>query len=151
MPWINMTVRRGAMAKPVQHAIMAKLTEVLMWWEKVPNTPTARNIMKGWVYEVDDDADYSAGSPVHEKPFYFIEIRIPINRLDLLAKEGLIRDFTKVVLNAENAEHTPQNARRVWVTIFEIKSEDWGIGGHVDWLRDYTSALDELGDYKTPA
>ena len=151
MPWINMTVRRGAMAKAVQHAIMAKLTEVLMWWEKVPNTPRARSIMKGWVYEVDDAADYSAGSPVHEKPFYFIEIRIPINRLDLLAKEGLIRDFTKVVLNAENAEQTPQNARRVWVTIFEIQSEDWGIGGHVDWLRDYTSALDELGDYKTPA
>jgi len=151
MPWINMTVRRGAMAKAVQHAIMAKLTEVLMWWEKVPNTPRARSIMKGWVYEVDDEADYSAGSPVHEKPFYFIEIRIPINRLDLLAKEGLIRDFTKVVLNAENAEQTPQNARRVWVTIFEIQSEDWGIGGHVDWLRDYTSALDELGDYKTPA
>ena len=151
MPWINMTVRRGAMAKPVQHAIMAKLTEVLMWWEKVPNMPRARSIMKGWVYEVDDAADYSAGSPVHEKPFYFIEIRIPINRLDLLAKEGLIRDFTKVVLNAENAEQTPQNARRVWVTIFEIQSEDWGIGGHVDWLRDYTSALDELGDYKTPA
>ena len=151
MPWINMTVRRGAMAKAVQHAIMAKLTEVLMWWEKVLNTPRARSIMKGWVYEVDDAADYSAGSPVHEKPFYFIEIRIPINRLDLLAKEGLIRDFTKVVLNAENAEQTPQNARRVWVTIFEIQSEDWGIGGHVDWLRDYTSALDELGDYKTPA
>jgi phenylpyruvate tautomerase PptA (4-oxalocrotonate tautomerase family) len=151
MPWINMTVRRGAMAKPVQHAIMAKLTEVLMWWEKVPNRPRARSIMKGWVYEVDDEADYSAGSPVHEKPFYFIEIRIPINRLDLPAKEGLIRDFTRVVLNAENAEQTPQNARRVWVTIFEIKSEDWGIGGHVDWLRDYTSALDEVGEYKTPA
>jgi phenylpyruvate tautomerase PptA (4-oxalocrotonate tautomerase family) len=151
MQWIKMTVRRGAMAKPVQHATIAKLTEVLMWWEKVPNTPKARSIMKGWVYEVDDDADYSAGSPVHEKPFYFIEIRIPINRLDLLAKEGLIRDFTKVVLDAENAEQTPQNARRIWITIFEIRAGNWGIGGHVDWLRDYTSALDEVGEYKAPA
>jgi hypothetical protein len=42
MPWINLTVRRGALAKPVQHAVMAKLTEVLMWWEKVPDTPVAR-------------------------------------------------------------------------------------------------------------
>lgn len=71
---------------------MAKLTEVLMWWEKVPNTPAARKIMKGWVYEVAEDADYSAGRPDHDKPFYFVEIRIPINRLDLLAKQGLIRD-----------------------------------------------------------
>jgi phenylpyruvate tautomerase PptA (4-oxalocrotonate tautomerase family) len=30
MPWINLTIRRGAMPKQVQHALMAKLTEVLM-------------------------------------------------------------------------------------------------------------------------
>jgi phenylpyruvate tautomerase PptA (4-oxalocrotonate tautomerase family) len=117
---------------------MAKLTEVLMWWEKVPNTPTARKIMKGWVYEVAEDADYNAGSPDHEKPFYFVEICIPINRFDLLAKQGLIRDFTRVVLEAEGSDNTPANARRVWVTINELKAEDWGIGGHTDWLRDYT-------------
>ena len=104
MPWINLTLRRGAMPKEVQHALVAKLTEVLMWWEKVPDTPRARSIMKGWVYEVDEDADYSAGSPTHEKPFYFIEIRIPVDRLDLLAKQGLIRDFTHVVLKAEQSD-----------------------------------------------
>jgi len=63
MPWIKMTVRRGAMAKPVQHATIAKLTEVLMWCEKVPKTPKARSIMKGWVYEIDDDTDYGAMLP----------------------------------------------------------------------------------------
>jgi hypothetical protein len=30
MPWINLTMRRGAMPIDVQHALMAKLTEVLM-------------------------------------------------------------------------------------------------------------------------
>jgi phenylpyruvate tautomerase PptA (4-oxalocrotonate tautomerase family) len=149
MPWINLTLRRGALPKPVQQAAMAKLTEVLMWWERVPDTPTARSIMKGWIYEVDNDADYTAGTPDHEKPFYFVEIRIPVNRLELLAKQGLIRDFTRVVLSAEGAEATPDNARRVWV-INELKAEDWGIGGHTDWLRDYTSALDEVGGYQHP-
>src|SRR4029077_1224777 len=66
MPWINLTMRRGTMPKEVRHALMAKLTEILMWWEKVPDTPRARSIMKGWVYEVDEDADYSAGSPTTE-------------------------------------------------------------------------------------
>jgi phenylpyruvate tautomerase PptA (4-oxalocrotonate tautomerase family) len=151
MPWINLTVRRGALpTKDVQHTLMEKLTEVLMWWEKVPETLVARSIMKGWVYEVAEDADYSAGSPKHEKPFYFVEIRIPIDRLDLLAKQGLIRDFTKVILDCERAEHTPANARRIWVTINELKTEDWGIGGHTDWLRDYTSALDTVGNYAAP-
>jgi phenylpyruvate tautomerase PptA (4-oxalocrotonate tautomerase family) len=144
MPWINLTMRRGALAKDVQHAMMARLTEVLMWWEKVPDTPKARSIMKGWVYEVDEDADYSAGSAVHDKPFYFLEIKIPINRLDVLAKSGLIRDFTKVLLESEGTDNTPENARRVWITIVEIERDDWGIGGHTDWLRDYTSALDEI-------
>jgi phenylpyruvate tautomerase PptA (4-oxalocrotonate tautomerase family) len=150
MPWINLTLRKGALSKQVQHALMEKLTEVLMWWEKVPDAPRARSVMKGWVYEVAEDADYNAGRSDHEKPFYFIEIRIPINRLDLLAKQGLIRDFTKVVLDAEKTENTTANARRVWVTINELKAEDWGIGGHTDWLRDYTSALDEVGEYKRP-
>lgn len=151
MPWINMTVRQGALPKKTQHALIAKLTDVLMWWEKVPATPTARKIMKGWVYEVAEDADYVAGSPSHDKPSYFIEIRIPIGRLDLLAKQGLIRDFTRVVLEAEGSDDTRrENLRRIWVTINELKAEDWGIGGHTDWLRDYTSALDEVGDYKRP-
>lgn len=88
MPWINLTLRRGALAKSAQHAVMAKLTEVLMWWEKVPDTPVARRIMKGWVYEVDADADYSAGTPEHEHPFYFTEIRIPLGRLDLLGRQA---------------------------------------------------------------
>ena len=130
--------------------MMARLTETLMWWEKVPDTPKARSIMKGWVYEVDEDADYNAGASNHEKPFYFVEIRIPINRLDVLSKAGLIRDFTQVVLEAEGVPNTPEHARRVWVTINEIKSDDWGIGGHTDWLRDYTSALDVIGKMAAP-
>ncbi len=148
MPWINLTLRRGALPKSAQHEVMSKLTEVLMWWEKVPDTAVARKIMKGWIYEVSEDADYSAGSPDHDKPFYFVEIRIPINRLDLLAKQGLIRDFTRVILAAEGAEAMADDARRVWVTINELKNEDWGIGGHTDWLRDYTTALDHLGEHQ---
>lgn len=150
MPWINLTLRKGALSKEVQHALMAKLTEVLMWWEKVPDTPRARSIMKGWIYEVAEDADYSGGRPDHEKPFYFIEIRIPVSRLDLLAKQGLIRDFTQVVLAAEGASTTSADARRVWVVIHELDTPDWGIGGHTDWLRDYTSALDDVGEYQPP-
>src|SRR5271167_4314268 len=83
--------------------------------------------MKGWIYEMAEDADFNAGSPDHDRLFYFLEIRIPINRLDLLAKQGLIRDFTRVVLEAEGSDNRPENARRVWVTINELKAGDWGV------------------------
>jgi hypothetical protein len=36
------------------------------------------------------------------------------------------------------------------VTIVELKEEDWGIGGHVDWLRDYESAPNVLGTELKP-
>ncbi|MGW1802382.1 tautomerase family protein [Streptomyces sp. NPDC001984] len=145
MPFINMTVREGALTTEQRHEAMARLTDALMFWEKVPETPAARKIMKGWVYEVAADADYNGGSPDHEKPFYFIEVRILSGRLDVLEKQGVIRDFTEIIMRIENSERTPENLRRVWVTINELERDDWGIGGHTDWLRDYTSALEEIG------
>jgi phenylpyruvate tautomerase PptA (4-oxalocrotonate tautomerase family) len=145
MPWINLTVRRGALTKEVQHAVMAKLTDALMFWEKIPDTAEARKKMKGWVYEVAEDADYSGGRPSHQDPFYFIEVRLPAGRFDTLTKRHMMLDFTKIILLAEGKPLVPEAANRVWVTIVELKEDDWGIGGHTDWLRDYESALDTLG------
>ena len=71
MPWINLTIRKGALPKETQHAVMGKLTEVLMWWEKVPNTPRARSIMKGWVYEVAEDAELHCWQPDTRKAILF--------------------------------------------------------------------------------
>jgi hypothetical protein len=71
MPWINLTVRQGTFTKEMQHAVMARLTDGLIFWEKIPDTPEARKKMKGWVYEVAEDSDYNGGSPAHKDPFYF--------------------------------------------------------------------------------
>lgn len=152
MPWINLTIRRGTLSKETQHAMMADLTSALMFWEKVPDTPEARKFMKGWVYEVAEDADYNGGKPNHPYPFYFIEVRMPAGRLDTLARLGIMRDFTKIVLMAEKKPFIPENADRVWVTINDIDRENWGIGGSTDWLRSYTSALDSIhSELKTRA
>lgn len=145
MPWINMTVREGALTTEQRHEVMARLTEALMFWEKVPELPEARKIMKGWVYEVAADADYNGGSPDHQKPWYQIEVCIVTGRLDLLDKQGIIRDFTEIIMRIEDCERTLENLRRVWVTIRELDRDDWGIGGHTDWLRDYNTALDDIG------
>src|SRR6202171_5374064 len=101
MPWINLTVRRGTFTRDVQHAVMAKLTDALMFWEKIPDNPEARKKMMGWVYEVAEDSDYNSGTPYHEDPFYFIEVRLLAGRFDGLTKQHLIRDFTKIIMFAE--------------------------------------------------
>jgi hypothetical protein len=69
MPWINLTVRRGTFAKEVQHAVMAKLTDALMFWEKIPDTAEARKEMKGWVYQVDEDSHHNGGRPSPQRSF----------------------------------------------------------------------------------
>ena len=145
MPWINLTIRRGTFTKHVQHAVMAKLTDALMFWEKIPNNPEARKKMMGWVYEVAEDSGYSAGSPHHQAPFYCLEVRVLAGRFDRLTKQHLIRDFTTIIMLAEGKTLFSEDANRVWVHIVELQSEDWGIGGHTDWLRDYESALNILG------
>jgi phenylpyruvate tautomerase PptA (4-oxalocrotonate tautomerase family) len=145
MPWINLTLRRGAFTKTVQHTVMAKLTDALMFWEKIPETPEARKKTMGWVYEVAEDSDYNSGTPYHEDPSYFIEVRLLAGRFDGLTKQHLIRDFTKIIMLAEGKTLFSEDANRVWVHIVELQSEDWGIGGHTDWLRDYESALNTLG------
>jgi phenylpyruvate tautomerase PptA (4-oxalocrotonate tautomerase family) len=145
MPWINLTLRKGTFTKEVQHAVMVKLTDALMFWEKIPDTPEARKKMKGWVYVVDEDSDYSGGTPHHKDPFYFIEVRLPAGRIDTLTKQHMIKDFTKIIMLAKGKPDDAEDANRVWVTILEIQREDWGIGGHMDWLRDYESALNTLG------
>jgi len=146
MPWINLTLRRGALTKAVQHAVMAKLTDALMFWEKIPDNPEARKK----VNEVAEDSDYNSGTPHHDEPFYFIEVRLLAGRFDTLTKQHLIRDFTKIIMLAEGKTHFSEDANRVWVHIVELQNEDWGIGGHTDWLRDYESALNILGTDSQP-
>jgi phenylpyruvate tautomerase PptA (4-oxalocrotonate tautomerase family) len=101
--------------------------------------------MKGWVYLVDEDSDYNGGTPHHNHPFYFIEVRLPAGRFDTLTKQHMIKDFTKIIMLAEGKPDDAEDANRVWVTILEIQRDDWGIGGHTDWLRDYESVLNTLG------
>jgi phenylpyruvate tautomerase PptA (4-oxalocrotonate tautomerase family) len=70
---------------------------------------------------------------------------LPAGRFDTLTKQHLISDFTKIIMLAEGKPLIAEDANRVWVTIVELQRDDWGIGGHTDWLRDYESALNTIG------
>jgi phenylpyruvate tautomerase PptA (4-oxalocrotonate tautomerase family) len=148
MPWINLTVRRGTFTKERQHAVMAKLTDTLMYWEKVPDTPEARKFMKGWVYEVDEDSDYNGGSPRHKDPFYFIEVRLPAGRFDTLTKLHLIHDFTRIIMLAEGKQYVSEDANRVWVTIIEhqenVVNKSTAAAGPADATNSPTVHLESL-------
>jgi hypothetical protein len=46
---------------------------------------------------VAEYSDYHGGSPSHQDPFYFIEVRLPAGRFDVLTKRHMILDFTKMI------------------------------------------------------
>ncbi|MEJ0064684.1 MAG: hypothetical protein WDM85_04005 [Caulobacteraceae bacterium] len=55
------------------------------------------------------------------------------------------------MLEAENSENTP--AQRPPGLGHHQRAQGRRLGasaGHTDWLRDYTSALDDVGDYAAP-
>jgi len=75
---------------------------------------------------VDEDSDYTGGSPHHKDPFYFIEVRLPAGRFDTLTKQHLT--FTKILMLAEGKLLVSEDANRVWVrvTIVEVHRDDFG-------------------------
>lgn len=74
---------------------------------------------------VAEDSDYNGGSRNHKEPFYFIEVRLPAGRFDLLTKQHLILDFTKIIMLAEGKSNFSEEANRVWVTIVELTAEGY--------------------------
>lgn len=143
MPMIDLTFAQGTLSPAQQQTLLEKLTRVLMFWEKIPDTPTAKTFTFALAHELPAQAICVGGSPKHA-PYYRIDIRIPANRWDQITKACVIRDVTRLVLTIEGTPLDLENARRVWVFITDVSHEDWGIEGHRDWLRGYISALDTL-------
>ncbi|MGA5699287.1 hypothetical protein [Peterkaempfera bronchialis] len=143
MPLIDFSYRAGPLSDDRLDRLLPRLTKTLMWWEKVPDTERARASSMIWAQEFPAGRTLVGGSVEHD-PYYRIDVKIPANRLDDHARAGIVRDFTTLVLTAEGSPLDSSRARRVWVLIRDVPADSWGVSGHRDWLRDYTSALDEI-------
>jgi phenylpyruvate tautomerase PptA (4-oxalocrotonate tautomerase family) len=64
----------------------------------------------------------SFGAPV-------VELNVPAGVLTLEQKSAMIKGVTDVVLNATKL--APDQARKLWVQIFETAEGGWGFGGQV--------------------
>ena len=58
-----------------------------------------------------------------------VELFVPAGALTLEQKAEMIKGVTEVVVGA--AKLSPEQARRLWVEIFETAEGGWGVGGQV--------------------
>jgi phenylpyruvate tautomerase PptA (4-oxalocrotonate tautomerase family) len=143
MPLIDFSLREGSLEPDRLEWLMPRLTKTLMYWEKMPDSPSGRARTQLWVHEFPADRTLVGGSGEH-RPYYRIDVKIPANRLGELDRAGIVRDFTTLILTAEGSPVNSVEAARVWVLIRDVPTDSWGVSGHRDWMRDYESGLDQI-------
>jgi phenylpyruvate tautomerase PptA (4-oxalocrotonate tautomerase family) len=143
MPMIDLTLPRGALSKEQLQALMHRAVKTLMWWEKIPDTPEARKIAWAFVNEVDANHVY-VGGPSPALPRYRFRVQTIEGLMDDRAKQGVIRDLTKLVLEIEGVPHDLENASRVWCILREYPRQNWGIGGYAFPPSGYLSSSDAI-------
>ncbi|WP_321927580.1 tautomerase family protein [Paraburkholderia guartelaensis] len=143
MPMIDLSLSRGALNAEKLETVMQRAIKTLMFWEKVPDTPEARKIAWGFVNEVDPQHMLVGGLPP-ERPRYRFRVHTIEGLMDEGARQGVMRDLTRLVLEIEGSEHTADNASRVWTILREYPRSHWGIGGYPYPPAGFRSAAGEI-------
>lgn len=143
MPMIELSLTEGALTEKQTSELLHRATKTLMWWEKVADTPQGRSI--AWTLATELPADkFLVGGLTPVKPRYRFRVHTIEGLLDDRAKQGIIRDLTKLTLQIEGASPEPDNLARVWVLLREYPRANWGIAGVPFAPSGYLSALEEI-------
>jgi phenylpyruvate tautomerase PptA (4-oxalocrotonate tautomerase family) len=130
MPKIQLTVPAGALTAEAHRDLQKSLAATLMRWEGVPDTPFFR--ASAWSYVIELPEGAQATVEDHE-PRFLVEATVPQGALSQGHKEGLVREVTKLVLEAAGLAES--DGLRVWVLIHEQAEGSWGIGGGIIQLE----------------
>jgi phenylpyruvate tautomerase PptA (4-oxalocrotonate tautomerase family) len=143
MPMIELSLTEGALPEEKLTALLQRATKVLMWWEKIPDTKAARHIAWTFAHELPKDR-FVIGGLAPSLPRYRFVVSTIEGLMDDRAKQGVMRDLTRITLEAEGAVHDHDNASRVWCLFRELPRASWGIGGVPFAPSGYMTALTEI-------
>ncbi|MCK0092977.1 4-oxalocrotonate tautomerase [Rhodococcus sp. HNM0563] len=125
MPLLELTYPKGALTSEARTGLVTKLTEILMHWESVPDTPFFRAATWVQLHERPDWAVNQGGQRA-EQPLYLLSATVPEGALSQRRKAGMITDATAAIREADGGDPDPY---RIWVHIHEIPDGNWGAGG----------------------
>src|SRR3954471_17039862 len=129
----------GTLDAEVRGDLVRKLGSTLLRWEGAPDTDFFKSIMWVHVHELPGEMITAAGEPVSE-PHFRIDVTVPDGALSDRRKEGVVKEFTELVLEA--AELDDSATLRIWVLIHEVPDGSWGGAGQIvrfSQLRDRAS------------
>ncbi|MGX7704923.1 tautomerase family protein [Methylobacterium sp. Gmos1] len=143
MPMIELSLSRGALSEPQLRELMHRATKTLMWWEKIPDTPAARAIAWSFATELEEGRLFVGGQPPR-KPRYRYRVHTIEGLMDERAKQGVMRDLTRLTLEIEGAPQDDENKARIWCLLREYPRGNWGIAGVPFAPSGYLSCRDEI-------
>jgi len=108
MPMIELSLSKGALPETKLRELMQHATKTLMWWEKIPDTPEARAIAWSFANELDEGRLFVGGQPPR-KPRYRYRVHTIEGLMDDRAKQGVIRDLTRLTLEVEGSLQDAEN------------------------------------------
>ena len=127
MPCLDVTYPAGALDAATRTHLAESLTTTFLRWEGAPDTEFFRQ--QCWVYfhELPEGAVNRAGVPA-DVAIYRVNATVPEGAMSDRRKEGLVKDVTEQMLDADGGERDPL---RVWVLIGERPEGNWGAAGQI--------------------
>lgn len=140
MPMIELTLPKNALSKEKTAELVDRLTQTLLRWEGAPpNSKAAQEISWGYVNWVDE---VNVGGKPAAQPRYRVITTVPQGALrDDEARNGLVADVTRAVIEAEGSQDDPTAASRIWCIINEVTDGNWGGNGRIFRLKDIAALV----------
>jgi phenylpyruvate tautomerase PptA (4-oxalocrotonate tautomerase family) len=138
---IDIVMTEGSIGPQKIEELVENLSTALINGEGAPDNEYTRSVTWCFVDQRPKNAICVGGRPP-EKPRYRITLTVPIGApriygpLMKAARQALIAETTKLVLDAEGADHSFDNLSRVWVHIREISEGYWGAFGDIAEMND---------------
>lgn len=134
MPMLDITIPEGALSQKAEHALMSRLTDLLLEGEGVDHTnPIARSL--AWVFLHRPAQMFVAGLPADDLPRYRVVASVPEGKFDDESRNLMVATITEAVLDAEEGARQ-RDPMRVWVFTREIPEGTWGGNGRINRLAD---------------
>ncbi|MFC4948404.1 tautomerase family protein [Pseudonocardia sp. GCM10023141] len=139
MPLVEIIHPTGAFDSAAKEKLLSSLSSACLRWEGIAITEASRSI--AWAYlDERPAASISAGGRPLQQHVYKVTVSVMVGFMDYARIEGMIREITDLVLEADGTEGTGD--ARVFVIVNEVPSGVWGVDGKV-WPTVFTAeALD---------
>jgi phenylpyruvate tautomerase PptA (4-oxalocrotonate tautomerase family) len=136
MPLIDVTFSQNSLSADAKAKLSAKLWSTALRWEGIEINETSASV--AWVYLDERPPQHiSVGGASPGQNIYRINVRVMVGFMDQARIDGLARDLTQAILEADGTEGD-KSGPRVFCIVEEIPSGTWSIDG-ATWTTLFTA------------